>query len=304
MPFRFQDPGDLAGETARIATEQIDRALGETRDDSLDVHGKIHQARKRCKKLRGLLRLVRPAIGSAYKKENVWFRDSVRPLSDLRDARVMLATYDDVMDFFSDEVDRRAFAPLRRRLTFRMRDVLSESAAPDGGIDGFRKRMKQARDRVPVWSSRVRDPDALSAGAGKTYRRGRNAMSSARAHADGSKFHEWRKRVKYHWIHCRLLLDAWDPMISARAEESKHLSDLLGEEHDLTVFRHLLHEHPDLAAAETRQAAMLAMLDRRRAMLRRDAVVLGKRLFAPDPEALEEEFRQFLAAWSEEEGGD
>ena len=59
MPFRFKNPDELPSETQRIATEQIDRAIDELDDSSLDYHETIHQVRKRCKKLRGLLRLVR-----------------------------------------------------------------------------------------------------------------------------------------------------------------------------------------------------------------------------------------------------
>lgn len=46
----------------RIAHEQLDSAIDELTDDKLDPHDVVHQVRKRCKKLRGLLRLVRLSL--------------------------------------------------------------------------------------------------------------------------------------------------------------------------------------------------------------------------------------------------
>lgn len=45
--------GESAGDgIRRMAREQIDRALEEISDSSLDRHDTVHQVRKRCKKIR------------------------------------------------------------------------------------------------------------------------------------------------------------------------------------------------------------------------------------------------------------
>ena len=155
MPFRFKNPDELPSETQRIATEQIDRAIDELDDSSLDYHETIHQVRKRCKKLRGLLRLVRSGIGSDYRKENVRFRNATRPLSGARDARVMIDTYDSLMEAFPDEINRPFFSPLRGKLTLRMNAIHGKEDAVGETLAGFRHRMVKARDRVPNWASRV-----------------------------------------------------------------------------------------------------------------------------------------------------
>ena len=48
----------------------------------------VHDVRKRCKKVRGLLRLVRPGLGPDYRRANADVRDAARELSSLRDAHV------------------------------------------------------------------------------------------------------------------------------------------------------------------------------------------------------------------------
>lgn len=303
MAFRFQRPGEPAEETERIAVEQIDRALGEIDDGTLDRDVVVHQVRKRCKKLRGLLRLVRGGIGGAYQEENAWFRDTARSLSAARDSRVMVETYDALFDFFAGEVDRRAFAPVRRKLTLRMRADLEDTAAMDRRIADCRGRLVEARGRVPGWAARARNSEVLLAAVEKTYRRGRYAMETALSDPTDANFHEWRKRVKYHLHHCRLLQEWWVPLMETRASEAKHLADILGEDHDLAVFRALLHGEPGLCGPAARREAMLGLIDRHRAILQRDARLLGRRLFAAKPGALRAEFARYAAIWAEATDG-
>src|SRR5687768_12412723 len=53
----------------------------------------IHTARKRLKRARADLRLLRDAIGkTAYARENAALRDAARPLSGVRDTRVLIET--------------------------------------------------------------------------------------------------------------------------------------------------------------------------------------------------------------------
>jgi len=63
MGFRFEEKdAGLADGMRRIATEEVARAEAELADPDLPIARKVHQARKRTKRLRGLLRLLRPAF--------------------------------------------------------------------------------------------------------------------------------------------------------------------------------------------------------------------------------------------------
>ena len=71
MSYRFEPGEKVERGVKRMAREQIDKALAEIDSDELDVHERVHQVRKRCKKLRAIARLVRPALGSQYAGINV-----------------------------------------------------------------------------------------------------------------------------------------------------------------------------------------------------------------------------------------
>ena len=73
---------------ARREMEEIRAHVTKTANGSRDAA--VHEARKCCKKLRALLRLVRPAISArTYRDENTAFRDAARPLTAVRDAKVL-----------------------------------------------------------------------------------------------------------------------------------------------------------------------------------------------------------------------
>ncbi len=76
MGFRLQHQESVAQGVKRIAQEQLSSAVAEIQNEELDRHEAVHQIRKRFKKIRGLIRLVRPVFQKTYQKENVIFRDA------------------------------------------------------------------------------------------------------------------------------------------------------------------------------------------------------------------------------------
>ena len=131
--------------------------------------------------------------------------------------------------------------------------------------------LQDARTRVLGWRL---DADGFAA-----IEKGVVADLPARAQGAGrqlrdptpERFHEWRKRVKYHWYHLRLLRELWPAPMKALAAEAKQLADLLGDDHDLAVLREtLVHERDDLGDQEEIDA-LLALAQRRQDQLRAQA---------------------------------
>ena len=97
--FRTESAASRASRSRRRSRRSPNRALPEPE--------KIHQIRKRCKKLRAVLRLVRPGLSEFYASENAFFRDAARVLSPLRDTQSVLDAYDGLMKRYRGEVARR-----------------------------------------------------------------------------------------------------------------------------------------------------------------------------------------------------
>lgn len=296
MSYRLKRNESVTQGIRRIATEQIDKALAEIDDAQLDRHEKVHCARKRCKKLRGLARLIRPGF-SDYKRVNATYRDAARELSSIRDAHAVIETFDGLVLYFDDGVDPDAFRSIRDELVVRRDKTDADRESIDHRIARVRAAMVSGRDEIGSWKPAGQGGAAVAGGARKTYKRARRAMAEAADAPTTGAFHEWRKRVKYHWYHARLLERCWPRLIEPWAKEAHRLSDLLGEEHDLAVLHARLLEHPKRYADRRTLQAFSDRGARRRAELRAGAFGLGKFLLFEKPKSMERRLVTYLDAW-------
>ncbi len=287
--FRHSDKSVEAG-LRRIARSQLDKMLEEL--DGLDRGGAVHQGRKRCKKLRGLVRLVRPHF-PGYKKENAAFRDAARLLSDARDRAAMIEAFNRIAVHFEDEIDPYALAPIRQQLEERRNDVDEDAVA--GRLERFRAAMRAARERAEDWTLECDGPDAFEGGIEKTYARAADAMANARKKRDGDALHEWRKRVKYHWHHARLLKRGRPELMKPEAEAAHNLSDMLGDHHDLVVFQTQIRDGA-LKADGAEGELFKGLLEARRTALEEKAFATGALVCSEKPENLAKRWAGYWAA--------
>ncbi len=98
MSYRIKRGEKLQHAVRRIAVEQINRGLKEIDDHTLDRQVVVHQLRKRCKKLRGLLAFVQTDLQAVLCERHAAFRDAARQLLVVRDASASLATYHQLIE--------------------------------------------------------------------------------------------------------------------------------------------------------------------------------------------------------------
>jgi len=297
MAFRIKRKEQVETSIRRIAQEQIDKAIAEIDDPQLDRHETVHQVRKRCKKLRGLIRLVRPAMEETYQAENTFFRDAARKLSYVRDAHSIIETFDALAKDFEKHVETSDFAPIREALVERRGRVAEDEVGIDRQLQEFRTQMQAAQQRVDDWTLDDNGFDVVAAGLLKTYRRAQKAMERAYDEPVTDNFHQWRKRVKYHWYHARLLRSLWKPVMRAHRNAADELADLLGDEHDLAVLGATLLQDPEHFAEKDVIESFLALVDRRRLELREEARTLGRRLLAEKPKHLRRRLHCYWGVW-------
>ncbi len=298
MAFRISPDLPLVDDLRRIAREQIDGAIAECPDGSLADDERVHGVRKRCKKLRGLLRLVRPSLGNTYRRENTHFRDAARVLAPLREAHSLVAAYDAVVAHFEGAADRETFSALRRRLVVRTKRRARNLTDLAERLADVRGRMEAARERVAdLPLDATAGPEVWRAGFERTYRQARRALAAAYQEPTPERFHEWRKVVKYHWYHTRLLSPLWDQGLVSRAQAADSLGEILGLHHDLAVLR------ATLAGSRGGAASVdwfVGLIDRHQAHLEATARPLGMRLFAEKASRIGARHENYWAAWLED----
>jgi len=284
----------------RILCKQIDEAVAAL-DGKRVADSKIHEARKAIKKARATLRLMRDAIpATSYKRENAALRDAARPLSAIRDARVLIDTLDRLEQLYGPAAKQSIPAGFRRDLV-RAQDEIRESVTgARGALPGSVKALLAARRRVMrlrVTAAGWRD---IGKGLKRVYRKGRNAMKQARKTPTAECLHEWRKQTKYLWHQLQTLEPMWPGPIGELADQTHKLSDYLGDDHDLVVLRENVMAHPKSFTGPGGSGALLALIDRCQKQLREKAFLAGGRIYDEKPAAFEGRAGRYWRRWQNE----
>lgn len=279
MAFRFKKTEHFGEAVRRVGSEQVARALAELDDPALSQALKVHQIRKRCKKIRGLLRLVRPALGDRYADENAWLRDTARLIAPLRDAETSRETLRELNASLTDSHSN--FAHIERRLEQIARELTSNPQQVHECLQTVGERLRQQQGRIDTWTLQGKGFAVVRGGLRKTYTQARRGLQQSLAEPTSENLHRWRKRVKYHGYQCRLLKSLWPAMLAARQAEAERLGKWLGEDHDLAVLLQRAPPAPGDAAEEL--CRLEGLIAQRQQTLRRKAWLLGQRLFSEKP---------------------
>lgn len=284
MAYRFKlDEGIEAG-VRRIAAGEIERATSCLAAADGDRVTAIHEARKSMKRIRALLRLVRPALGeAAFHRQNAYFRDTSALLAHTRDTQVLLETVTKLDARF----ENAPHASLKRLYAeIAAAHAAPEVAAEQAARDEAMRRLEAGRARV----ARLKLSDdgfaAIGEGLSASYRKARRAFARAYEKPDDEAIHDWRKGVQQHWRHMALLSRAWPELTDARHNAARRLSQILGDDHDLHVLRLRLETWTGAGLGARERRTVVRLAQRRQAELRALARPYGERLFADSPRHL------------------
>ena len=286
MAYRFAR-GDAGIEAAlrRIAAEQLDGALAALEGADADLERSVHGVRTATKRIRALLRLLR-AVFPGYSEANAALRTLAARLADVREAQVLLATFDSV----AGESGGKTLAAFRKELEA---DEAAAALRVRGDVlEDARARLLALRAAAEGWRIERDGFGALRKGLRRTCRKAVKLMGEAGGAAgdDIEAFHEWRKHIKDHGFQVRLLHDI-DPGLTARGEMLGRLGNLLGEQHDLCALEARLHDRKEKALRRLEKAAI-----ERRHVLEKEALKLGAVLFE---EPCKARLRRWERAWDD-----
>lgn len=271
MAYRLKLNEPLDKGFRRIAAEQIAVALGELASGPDRVVA-VHETRKAMKRIRALLKLIRPALADVdYKRENRRFGDIARLLSGTRDEDVLKATA----------------ARMAVRAGERAQALAAGLALADGNdrtphvrqaIEALEE-AREAIEKIPVRKSF----SWVRRGLEKSYRSGRRSMVAAYEDGQDESFHEWRKAVQAHWRHMLLVSRCWPQVMEARAALAREAAELLGEDHDLYALIQTLKAKTTNGKEAAGARAMIAAAHARQRLIRHELTSMGKMLFAEPP---------------------
>jgi CHAD domain-containing protein len=295
--------GDGDGREGNL-DDAVARHVASEVDPEASVEEAVHEARKCCKRIRGVARLVRPAMEEEYHATNAAARDAARHLSPIRDAHALLATFDDLVAARADQLPEGGVAGVRAVLADRAAEATEHVTSNLERITAARDLLGSARTTIREWPLDDLSPeaalDAMAAGIAKTAGRGAKRfddVASTEGHPADELLHQWRKRTKYSWYHVSLLEPAAVALLGAHADALHDLSDALGDDHDLAILAADLLDPTSEFDDDREVQAALVLIDGTRRDLQRRAISLGARLHAEDAVAMGTRMAAFVAAW-------
>ena len=285
MPYSLEPGEPLNTSIVRIMNEQIARAREHLTTADAPLDERIHDARKRFKEIRAVVRLIRQPLGAQFAIENEWYRDAGRDLAAARDADAVL--------------EALLKLKLPRGIRSRARGVLearrqSDPEALQSRMEEVVERLVVAQARVSMWPALEDDFETIRGGLRRTYREGRRAMSGA---GMPNELHEWRKRVKEHWYHAQLLRNVYPAMMKAYASTLSDLSRALGDHHDLFELRQLVVQNPVEFGRTRAIVSLLDAIDVRQRELESEAQEIGRRVYAERSGAWLARMKNYWDTW-------
>jgi len=288
MSFRFKLDEPFDEGFRRIALDQIERAQTQLKSGE-DQAVAVHETRKSLKRVRALLRLLRPALGDdVFRGENGALRDIGLGLSGARDQHVLTETVDKLQA--AGTLNGKALInSLRAAIT--SADGHGEPLTTDKAV----QQLDAAKKRLAAITFGASGFDLVGAGLERSYRRARRAFKHAYANPNDEAFHEWRKGTQQHWRQMLLLSRAWPDYLGARAAEARALSQILGDDHDLAMLVAFVRTREGALCGD--QAAAIETAARQsQDDLRADARPRGERLFAGGARRLRKSVKAYWQA--------
>lgn len=276
MAFGIGRSEDFGAAFRRLILEDIAAARAGLRDPNLTPEEAVHGARRRLKRIRSIIRILRPALRSRYASYQSEIRSVARSLAVHRDADVLHATATDL---------RAASNSGQRQFIERVIGSLDE------GSRSTRKRIAPAPVLLALSELEADAEDLPRPRKGarlyrtavmRAYRRGHRSMRRASKTHKAADLHRWRKDAKDLWHLLEIAERRLPGRLVRHAARLDTLAEILGLDHDYWITAE--HMRAVVGDKANQEAAELLVAARRK-RLQKDALRRGRKLYRKSPRA-------------------
>jgi CHAD domain-containing protein len=281
MTYRLDPAAPMSASLRRAAFGELDAAHAALAAPP-ERHSGVHDARKCLKRLRSLLLLARPGMPEpVFVHLTERLAAVARGLSAMRDAQALIDAVDKLARETGPGPGEHAIQSLRGWL--QKRRHAAEQTLERGAAEEAMRALLELR---PAFAGLAVYPDnftPLAEGLRRCYRDTRRAFRRAFGSEGADDVHDWRKGVQHHWRQMQLLAPCWPSELSARADASRALSQILGDDHDIALLQQIIATPTMTFGTQEETASFLKRCRKRHKALRKEAAVKGERLFVEKP---------------------
>ena len=278
MSYRLDPAMPMSEALRQVAFAELEIAHGALATPP-ERHSGVHSARKCLKRLRSLLLLVRPGMPEpAFANLTDRLAVIARGLAPARDAAALI----DAVDKLERETGAGpGLGPIQslRAWLHKRRHAAEQNLERSAASDAMRGllEIRLAFTGLAVYPDDFR---SLAKGLRRCYRTTRQAFQHAFGAERDEDLHEWRKGVQHHWRQMQLLAPCWPSELSARVTAARSLSQVLGDDHDISLLGRLISTPTMTFGSPDETAAFLKRCRKRHKALREEAGTQGELLFA------------------------
>jgi CHAD domain-containing protein len=281
VAFRLKQGAPIAVEVRRIVLRQLELAISELHsvgDPQSDEA--VHDARRRVKKIRAIIRLVGPVLNGSGRSVDRDLSKVSRLLAPVADGQGVVETLEELAHRYAKALPKVTLEAARLGV-IRNSARADHEAATRGIVEIAASTLRHERKRIKQWRIGARGFKAIAPGLEDSYRRARRMMIHAWSKPPPSRFHSWRRCVKDHWFHVRLVEGRCGHHLLTHQRRIEALDGILGEYHNVILLRDVLTK--DTALTREEIARCLRVVARYQRVLRRHAETLGVRVFTERP---------------------
>ena len=151
MAYRLKSKESVPEGIRRVVKEEFDAGLQQLNGKSRANRDEaVHEARKSVKKIRAVLRLMRPELNGAYATETNRLRTVGRKLSEFRDAVAIVETFDALRKKYRDHLRKHSLDSIRRRLV-KLRDEAEKKVETRNAFGKLAGTLEEAAKEVKTW---------------------------------------------------------------------------------------------------------------------------------------------------------
>jgi CHAD domain-containing protein len=245
----------------RILYDQIDTALSYLENESdNNFDESIHEVRKCMKRIRAVIRLIRDDIGKQnFRRENFFFRDINRNVSELRSINVNIETLaklnSDQSTGYEALIDH--FIELKEKIIYKL-------CLEDDRLGKVVKMLKKGKNRTGRILIKNKDFEILFLGFIRVFNQCLRSMILAKKEPTNGNLHEWRKKAKYLCYQFQVLEPVLPEELGIYTPKLDKLADYLGEDHDLSELEDSLRGNPYVPAESNKSASIYNIIDKTR----------------------------------------
>jgi len=297
VAYRLKRKESVSHALRRLADKELHSAADGLRPrNPKDRDEAVHEGRKIIKKTRALLELVRADLGREYDEATARLRLAARPLSQERDAAILTETIEALHKKHRAKLHPHAWATIRQALETAASEIVTRALRP-ALITRTLNALARVRDDSRSWSFDARGFRALRPGLTRGFARARRALRRAQHDPTPESLHRWRKRVKTHWYHVRLVEATKPRTLDLYLAKLHDLEAWLGDHHNLVVLDTQLKATRWPQSMHEDVTRLLAIIERRKARIQDRALSLGARIYAERTSTFVRRLEHYWHTW-------